>query len=86
MDSALIKKDYAYYSVAIPPVKDSSGLTPERLWPLTEGIARVKQVQVERSTFDCTVLTDTFRVGSTICAFKLIVSEPASTLAFIMLL
>jgi hypothetical protein len=46
--SQVIKKDYAFYSVAIPPINDSSGLIPDRLWPLIDGVDREKQVQVER--------------------------------------
>jgi hypothetical protein len=81
-----IKKDYACYSVAIPPVNASSGLTPDRLWPFIEGVAREKQVQVEQITRLWTALSSTLTVGSTIFAVSPIVSGPASTLAFIMLL
>jgi hypothetical protein len=84
--NALIKKDYAIASVAIPPVNANSGLTPDRLWPFTEGVAREKQVQVEQTSRLWTALISTLTVGSTIFAVSPIVSGPASTLAFIMLL
>jgi hypothetical protein len=82
----LIKKDYAYYSVVVPPVNTSSGLIPERLCPLIDGVGREKQVQVERRCRLWQALISTLMVGSTIFDMSPIVSGPASTLMFITLL
>ncbi|NDF35597.1 MAG: hypothetical protein EB154_07060 [Nitrosopumilaceae archaeon] len=81
-----IKKDYACDSVAIPPINANSGLIPERLWPFIEGIGREKQVQVEQRDRPWIAFSSTLMVGSTIFAVKPIISGPASTLIFIMLL
>jgi hypothetical protein len=86
VESQVIKKDYAFYSVAIPPINDSSGLIPDRLWPLIDGVDREKQVQVEQRDRPWIAFSSTLKVGSTMFDISPTVSGPASTLVFITLL